>query len=200
MVDVLITYETLYELLRREKTRNEIQKLDDNFYNDVLNYVKDKKAILESQKSKDNIFSSQEVQKTKKQLNEINRILRDLYEKRESKVINLALASSRVGANGDYSNLLSVEKEFYKSIAEVMSLYRGGVLDSLLNGRSPEITKPKTIKSDVQNKTLVRFISAVPKFKGENGFVYGPFEEHDVSNLPDEISDLLIKTSRVEKI
>ena len=196
----MITYETLYELLRREKTRNEIQKLDDNFYNDVLNYVKDKKAILESQKSKDNIFSSQEVQKTKKQLNEINRILRDLYEKRESKVINLALASSRVGANGDYSNLLSVEKEFYKSIAEVMSLYRGGVLDSLLNGRSPEITKPKTIKSDVQNKTLVRFISAVPKFKGENGFVYGPFEEHDVSNLPDEISDLLIKTSRVEKI
>ena len=68
MVDVLITHETLYELLRREKSRDEIQKLDDNFYGDVLTYIKDKKAILDSQKSKDNIFSSQEVQKTKKQM------------------------------------------------------------------------------------------------------------------------------------
>jgi DNA replication initiation complex subunit (GINS family) len=200
MVDVLITYETLYELLRREKTRDEIQKLDDNFYNNVLNYIKDKQAILESQKNKDNIFSSQEVQKTKKQLNEINRILRDLYEKRESKVINLALASSRVDAKGDYNNLLSIEKEFYKHIVEIMSSYRSGVLNNLLKGKFPAISEPKTIKSDVQNKTLVRFISAVPKFKGENGFVYGPFEEQDVANLPKEIEDLLLKSSRVEKI
>ena len=42
MVDVLVTYETLYELLRREKSRQEIQKMDADFYDNVLKYVCDK--------------------------------------------------------------------------------------------------------------------------------------------------------------
>ena len=43
MGDVIITYETLYELLMREKSRAEIQKLDNDFFNDVIKYIKDKK-------------------------------------------------------------------------------------------------------------------------------------------------------------
>jgi len=139
MVDVLITYETLYELLRREKSRDELQKLDDNFYEDVITYINDKRAILDSQKTKDNIFSNQEVSKTKRQLENIYRILRDLYEKRESKVMNLALASSRVKGKGP-SNLLDFEKVFYDEIRRTMNSYRSGVLDNLLRGKNPEIS------------------------------------------------------------
>ena len=199
MVDVLITHETLYELLRREKSRDEIQKLDDNFYGDVLTYIKDKKAILDSQKSKDNIFSSQEVQKTKKQMDNVYGILKDLYERRESKIINLALASSRVDGKGS-ENLLDVEKIFHDKVKEIMNFQRRGVLDNLLNGRIPDVSEPKGIKSDIENKILVRFISPVPKFKGENGFIYGPFEEHDVANLPKELGDLLLKKGRAQMI
>ena len=199
MVDVLITHEPLYELLRREKSRDEIQKLDDNFYGDVLTYIKDKKAILDSQKSKDNIFSSQEVQKTKKQMDNVYGILKDLYERRESKIINLALASSRVDGKGS-ENLLDVEKIFHDKVKEIMNFQRRGVLDNLLNGRIPDVSEPKGIKSDIENKILVRFISPVPKFKGENGFIYGPFEEHDVANLPKELVDLLLKKGRAQMI
>ena len=199
MVDVLITHETLYELLRREKSRDEIQKLDDNFYGDVLTYIKDKKAILDSQKSKDNIFSSQEVQKTKKQMYNVYGILKDLYERRESKIINLALASSRVDGKGS-ENLLDVEKIFHDKVKEIMNFQRRGVLDNLLNGRIPDVSEPKGIKSDIENKILVRFISPVPKFKGDNGFIYGPFEEHDVANLPKELVDLLLKKGRAQMI
>ena len=129
----------------------------------------------------------------------IYRILRDLYEKRESKVMNLALASSRVKGKGP-SNLLDFEKVFYDEIRRTMNSYRSGVLDNLLRGKNPEISEPKGIKSNIKDKILVRFISDVPKFKGENGFVYGPFEEHDVANLPATIVDLLLSKKRVEKI
>ena len=82
MGDVIITYETLYELLRREKSRAEIQKLDKDFFNDVIKYIKDKRDILESQKTKENIFAAKETERTNKQLESIYRILKELYDKR----------------------------------------------------------------------------------------------------------------------
>jgi len=36
---VRITYETLYELLRREKSNDELQKLDESFFRDVIEYL-----------------------------------------------------------------------------------------------------------------------------------------------------------------
>ena len=47
--EVTITYETLFELFRREKERSELQKLDDSFFNNVLRYLKDKQAIISQQ-------------------------------------------------------------------------------------------------------------------------------------------------------
>ena len=44
--EVVITYETLFEILRREKTREELQKLPDNFHNDVGKYLSDKKQTM----------------------------------------------------------------------------------------------------------------------------------------------------------
>ena len=64
MTDVIITYETLYELLRREKSRKELQKLDPNFYQRVTNYLEEKNIILKSQKDTEIIKT--EKQKDKK--------------------------------------------------------------------------------------------------------------------------------------
>ena len=94
MSKVVITYDTLYEILRREKFKKELQKLDDNFFDNTLNYLNDKSKIYESQKEKDSIFSS-EFKKTEKTLENTKKILKELYEKRESKIIMLALFSSR---------------------------------------------------------------------------------------------------------
>lgn len=200
MGEVIITYETLYELLRREKSRQEIQKLDKDFFNDVVKYIKDKKNILESQKSKDNIFAAKEIERTKKQLESIYRVLKELYEKRENKIITLALLNSRDNSNIDTSLLLSDEIKFYENVKNNLNLYRKNILFNLLDGKLPVLEEPKVIKSDFQNRVLVRFINPVPKFVGSNGFVYGPFEEEDVANLPEDIAKLLIENGRVEEV
>ena len=62
MVDI-ITYETLFEILQKEKLRMELQKLNSNFHENFTKYLEEKTSILNSQRSKDTIFSL-EIQKT----------------------------------------------------------------------------------------------------------------------------------------
>ena len=40
MADNIITYETLYDILRKEKYNQELQKLDNDFFERVLKYLK----------------------------------------------------------------------------------------------------------------------------------------------------------------
>jgi DNA replication initiation complex subunit (GINS family) len=159
MSEVVITYENLYELLRREKYRAELQKLEPTFFQDVLGYLKDKQAILGSQEKKDSIFASAEVDKTRTQMRNIQRILKELYEKREGKIVQLALFNSRSNIeSADLNAMLEEEKELFKSIREALDGFREGVLFKLFNTELPEVSKPdsapkqKDLKRNSENE------------------------------------------------
>ena len=112
----VITYEMLYEILREEKTKKEMAKLSPDFFVNVISYIEEKKATLESQQKKASVFTLTETIKTKKQLENIHRILKELYERRESKIIQLALFQSRSNEITDTSMLLDIEKLFFNDI------------------------------------------------------------------------------------
>jgi DNA replication initiation complex subunit (GINS family) len=206
MPDVIITYETLYEILRREKYKTELQPLDKDFFKNVLNYLKEKQEILDSQKNKETFFNFTEIQKTQTQLDNIKKILKELYERRENKIIQIALFSSRTKTKNDISVMLPEEKSLYENLSKIFSIHRGGILHSLLSYTFPNLTKeekPKDIKIEKkeQEKTkLLRFLHAIPKFVGDDLNVYGPFEEEDISSLPLDIANILIKKQRAEEI
>lgn len=202
--DAIITYETLYEILRLEKYRKELQKLDAAFFHNVSKYLEEKKSILQSQESKDNMFAQQNIEKTRKQLENIQKILKELYEKRESKIVQLALFCSRTKSKlQDDSMLLDEEKKMYERIADDLSMFREGIAERLVEGKKPEIRQAKDIKiqpQDLSKNKLVRFLQAVPQFVGEDLNTYGPYEAEDVANLPMKVSEILIKNKRVEEI
>src|SRR3990167_7171650 len=109
MQEVVITYETLFELLKREKERTDLQKLEPTFLSDTINYIKDKKKILEAKS--DSVFAADEGRKTERQLENIYKILKELYERREKKIISMALDRSRTKSSLiDTSALLKEEK------------------------------------------------------------------------------------------
>ncbi len=201
--NISITYEFLYELLRKEKFRKELQKLDENFFKDVINYLEEKKAILQSQEKKDNIFAPSNVQKTRKQLENLQKIIKEFYERRETKIIQLAVFSSRTNVPiPDYASMLEEEKEFYKTIVEELNNYRSSILKSLLEGKMPVKGKGKKKQKDqepVETK-LIRFMQAIPQFVGDDLEVYGPFEAEDISNLPARVAEVLIKNNRAEEL
>lgn len=205
--EVVITYETLFELLQREKERNDLQKLEPTFFSDVIGYIKDKKKILEA---KDTTFAQEERRKTERQLENIYKILKEFYERREKKIIALALDKSRTKSNLiDTSALLKEEKVVFEALTNLLDTYRESILYSVLNERMPfmqtiEDKNPKEdFKSALEIKKptkLVRFMSYVPKFVGPELEEYGPFDEEDIANLQSEVANVLISKGRAEEI
>ena len=197
-MDSTITYDVLYELLRKEKYSTEIQKVDASFFKDVIRYLDEKESIIESQKSKESIFSN-DVQKTEKQVENIKRIIQDLYERRERKIVEVALFSARNSKKEPeiVSAMLPEEKLLFKRLTDNLKISKESILSNLLEGKPPEEIYKKKIEN---NNTLIRFTSSVPKFVGIDNFTYGPFEKEDISSLPEEISSILINKKRAERL
>ena len=207
MQEVVITYETLFELLQREKERTDLQKLEPTFFSDVIGYIKDKKKILDSKDS--SVFAHEEKRKTERQLENIYKILKEVYERREKKIISLALDKSRTQSNLiDTSPLLKEEKVIFDALSNLLDTYRDSILYSVLKEEQPfmqpmhEKTKEgfKTALELKRKTKLVRFMERVPKFVGPELEEYGPFEEEDIANLPEEIADVLLGKSKAEEI
>lgn len=203
--EIVITYETLFELLQREKERTDIQKLEPAFFNDVIGYIKDKKKILEAKD--DSVFAHEEKRKTERQLENIYKILKELYERREKKIISLALDKSRTKSNLiDTSPLLKEEKVIFDALSGLLDTYREAILLSVLNEKQPfmAVQEPKVdfkTALELKKKTrLVRFMEKVPKFVGPELEEYGPFTEEDIANLPEEIADVLLDKRKAEEI
>ncbi len=207
--EIVITYETLFELLQREKERVDLQKLEPTFYSDTIRYIKDKKKILETKS--DSPFAQEESKKVERQVENIYKLLKELYERREKKIIRLALDKSRTKSNLiDTTALLREEKVFFDALTNLLDNYRDAILYSVLNGRLPfmnPIQKSSNPNDDFKTAfelkkpvKLVRFMNEVPKFVGPELEEYGPFKEEDIANLPAEVADILISKGKVEEI
>lgn len=203
MVEI-ITYEALYEILRNEKFKPELQKLDQDFFKKVTKYLSEKKSILESQQKKKSIFSSTESKKSKKQLENVYKIIKEIYERRENKIIQLALFSSRAKNDVDLSVMLQEEQKFFNSILYTLNNYRKGILTNILNEKLPSIDQkeePKELKIDKKPSTkLVKFTEAIPKFVGDDLNIYGPFEPEDMASLPLKVAQVLINKKKAQEV
>ena len=215
---VNITYETLFELLRLEKAKEELQRLDATFYQDVVNYLKEKHEILKEIKSSE-MFSDVDRESTEKQIMNIKRLLRDLYDRREKKIINMALNKTRANAHiADMQNMLAEERKFFESLVALLEKYRKDILYKILELKLPSadsITysyreEPKERSDFVsatelkdngkKDKAMVRLIHPVPRVVGPELEEYGPFENEDIALLPTEVANVLVFKKRAEII
>lgn len=140
MESIKITLETLYDILRNEKKRDELQKLEETFYIDVVGYLKEKTAILNSKKVDVDIFASGEKDKIEYEIRSIKRILKDIYEKREKKLLDIALNKSHTGSDLiDTSSMLREEKLFYQQLLNNLDNFRRGILLKIHRCEFPDI-------------------------------------------------------------
>lgn len=140
MTDIAITLETLYDVLRNEKKNEELQELEKTFFLDVVSYMREKKALLESRKDEDELFATSERKKLEYEMRSIKRILKEIYEKREKKLIAIALNKSRTGSDIiDTGSMLDEEKEFFTQIVDHFDNYRRGILLKLWRAELPSV-------------------------------------------------------------
>ncbi len=126
-----VTYESLFDLVVREKSRDDLQTLNVAFFSELVSYLNEKRSAL-------NIMTNDEKEKASRQIQNINRLVKELYERREKKIMSLALARSRAGVDiVDTSAFLTEEKTFFDNLVTQLDLFREGVLNSLLTARMP---------------------------------------------------------------
>ena len=218
MEDIKVTLETLYDILRNEKKREDLQQLEKTFFIDVVSYLREKKALLDSKKVSDEVFAIGEREKIEYELRSIKRILKELYEKREKKIIDIALNRSRTGSDIiDTSAMLREEKEFYEQVLRVMDGYRRGILMQVIQAQLPSLVKKELDTTAVSREckeikpeeaepekevelTKVKFTHPMPSFVWKDMKEYGPYEKGEEINIFPEVADLLVRKGRAEKV
>ena len=217
MADIKITLETLYDILRNEKKRDDLQKMEVPFFVDVVNYLNEKGALLKQKQESSDIFAVGERDKLEYELRSIKRIVREIYEKREKKIIDIALNRSRTASPIiDTTALLHEEKELYERIVSVLDLFRQDILGKMLEGSFPEISSEKkksallspettepTVMPASENAsamTRIRFIRAVPSFVWKDMKEYGPFDPGEEIEIYPEVADLIVRKGRAVKV
>src|SRR3989338_61844 len=134
--EIIITYETLFDLLRREKDRVELQRLEPEFFSNVLAYLREKRQFASQQES----ASYDEKMKSHREMDNIRKLIKELYDRREKKIVMMAIDQSRTKSNlVDFSHMLKEERELFEQLMRTLNGFREGILANILNERLPAI-------------------------------------------------------------
>jgi DNA replication initiation complex subunit (GINS family) len=186
----MITYQEIYDLLRKEKYNEALQELPKNFLVELAQYINEKREMIN--KETKSIFSDT-INMTRKQLDNTMAIIREIITLREKKILNLALVSSKTGVSKkDVENMLKYEKELFEAITKKLEDNQINV-DKTLNGENKE-------GKDLKNNLMIRFKEEVPKFLDLEGKEMGPFKRGDMANLSQDIAKILLEDEKAEKI
>jgi len=180
----MITFNDIYESLRKEKYSENLQLLPKKFLVEVSEYFREKREFLDKE---DDMYSDLAI-RNKKKLENAMTSFKDLLRLRKRKILNLAFVASEVGiSKKDFENLLGFEKDLFEEV--VRELEKAD--------REKEAEMTGNDNGDKRHK-LVRFLEDVPEFLNFDGEEVGPFSKGEIANLESEVVEILQQDKRVE--
>jgi len=184
----MITYNDLYDALRKERYSEQLQPLMKDFIREVAEYIKDKEVIINSNKD---LFSD-DLQKNKKQLENAIAIFKEFMLRRKKKLLELAFVSAETGiSKRDFENLLPYEKETFEKILKALNDGDKQV-EKTLTGAGEDVSGPK-------NKLII-FKNDAEEFLDLEGNKLGPFKKGDIVNIGQEIANILIVDNKADPV
>ncbi len=159
----MLTYETIREYVIKEKNSPKLIELPDAFFQEVRRYLEQKERASEG---KEDLW----------ELDNSRRMLQDLLDSRESKLVKLALVFVRAGVTP--GKVMPEEKEFFDSLVSSIKGFQDQRRENI-EGRKPELG-------------TLALLDDVPGFMGIDMKEYGPFRKGDVASLPKENAELLV--------
>ncbi len=184
----MITYNDLYEYLRKERYSEQLQPLPRKIASEVSSYISEKKKIV----SEDSDGFSEEIFKIKKQVENSTSIFKELMLLRKKKLLNLAFVASETGINKrDFQNMLEFEKELFDNIISSIEYLDKTIAAEFLN--NVHLPEEQTTK-------LVLFLEDVEELIGPEGKTLGPYKKDDIITLPKQIAEILVEDKKAEII
>ena len=219
-METKITFKFLRELQKKERESSELQKLPDNFLDELREYVSRKRTLLENPE----MLTFTE----RKEMENIKPVVRYIFDRREQKVVIAAIRAARTGIKPQ--NMLPHEEALFVKLRdeikknrlvmeEIISLLDGSSKSGASSGQ-PEIKEadaetskgeeahPEEAESQKQDEQSTRLsdemkiemIKDVPAFVGIDLKKYGPWKKGEILSVPRKIAEALIKTGRAREV
>jgi DNA replication factor GINS len=175
MPEETITFELIRRIQREEQRVPKLTKLPENFYQNVSSYLQQKRKLEEKGERMSGL-----------ELKNIERLIEDIFNRRERKILDQALISTRT--NIPPENLTEEEEVFFNVLINSIKERRANILKTVLRAVEKE-----------EIATLIIFKEDVPEFVGSDLKTYGPFKKGDIAKLPEENMKVLIERGIAEE-
>ena len=185
----MITYNDLYDALRKERYSEQLQPLAKDFVKEVAAYIKDRESSITQEK---NMFSD-DLLKNKKHLENSISIYKELTLRRKKKLLDLAFVSAETGiSKRDFENMLLTEKETFEKIMKAIN-EGDKKMEKTLHGADEESG------GGPKNKLII-FKLDTEEFLDLEGNKLGPFKKGDITNIAQEIANILIVDNKADPV
>ncbi len=216
------TYSDIYELLRAEKNASDLEPLTVETLVKIAQYIANKCELLERQPG-GTFSNAKERSKILSEIDNAQQALRDMFERRQRKVINRAIFSVRTESRlKDTTNMLDFEVKMYEALLKIvesanrsmMTVLEGkcvtGAPSSALKLVDKSLSEDAISTPDAEGKDLkaenqqqvqqIKFLDAIPELVDTDLAKHGPFEAGDIGSLPIELASLLVRQGKAAKI
>lgn len=167
----MLSYSSLREIQKKENESAALTKLDENFYEQVAEFLK---------KKREEAFNTKSILVIKEYEN-IKKVVMTIQTKREEKLVLLALRGQNV------DGLTQTEKAMLASIASTVQNYRDNTLE-VLSAEDSGISKTRKVK----------IVKDVEQYTGLDNSIYGPFKSGEEAALPLQEAEWLLKSHLAE--
>ncbi len=173
MADETITFELIRRVQREEQRSPKLSRIPENFYAAVLAYIQQKKQAVKEER------------KGVLEVKSVERLVEDIFDRRERKVVNAAVNAARTNIQPE--NMVDEEKDFFDLVAGSIRQRREANLRKMFAAEKGEEAE------------LIVFKDEVPEFVGSDMRNYGPFKKGDIAKLPDENTKILVDQGMAEQ-
>lgn len=133
------------------------------------------------------------------------RIFDKIISLREDKLVKNAKLSLKSEVDAGDMNMLPREQELYRELKSVFEEHRGSI-DGEVNGEggyepeeSVDAEEAEEIDNGAEGYESLEITSDVPEFMGTDLEEYGPFEEGDEVEVPEENAEILVNRGSAER-
>ena len=178
-------YDELRKIHRIEKSKKELQKLEDNFYKECVDLMNE--YFEKYEKTKDVEYL--------KILENIQSIVKSILFLRQQKIVFSALRLA-VADEYDTENMTPKEKDFFDKLYELIK-ENIVFIEEVSSGKFVEECEDS---KDI-NKMKIKIILDIPKeFVGEDGNIYGPYKKGEIIEIDKKEGEFLIEKNLAELV
>lgn len=192
MEEEALTFSKLRKIQKKERRQEDLCELDNNFFLKVGRYLDRKK----------NSSSEREYKNSK-------RVFDKITELRHEKIVKNARISISSNVKSSKLNLLPREKQLFLDLKEVFGDHKNDVEEIITGDKEPEPVEveeavPQTGETEENEDSVedgyekVKMVSTVPEFMGTDLESYGPFDEGEKAEIPEDNAEILVNRGNAE--